>query len=241
MEKKDKKTLICAHRGMRGEWGENTMEAFRAAVAAGADMIEFDVRRTACGKLVVHHDPAIGAGELGKPISTIGYEELNEIAKEMGFRVPLLREVLSEFGDKTLLDIELKDVGYEREVIREALSIISPERFVITSFNDETVKRVKEIAPEVRTGLLLGDERKKGLLVRLSEGFPVLRLKRCKADFAATNIKLLRLGFIERLRLAGIPVWVWTVNDEEKIKSLLGRVEVIITDELKLAMIIAGN
>ena len=52
--------LVAGHRGSAGAAPENTMASFRLAVVAGADMIEFDVRMTRDGELVVHHDRRLG-------------------------------------------------------------------------------------------------------------------------------------------------------------------------------------
>ena len=57
------RTVVLAHRGGTGPWRENTVEAFRGALAVGADGVELDVRRTQDGALVVHHDAAVeGSG-----------------------------------------------------------------------------------------------------------------------------------------------------------------------------------
>ena len=66
-------------------------------------------------------------------------------------------------------------------------------------------------------------------------------MKRCekaKADFLVAHVKLLRVGFLERVRRSHHPVFVWTVNEEEMIRKLLldGRVYAIITDKPDLAV-----
>ncbi|MEQ9143083.1 MAG: glycerophosphodiester phosphodiesterase family protein [Parvibaculaceae bacterium] len=62
--------LRIAHRGGAGLWPENTIEAFRNAIKAGADGIELDVHLTRDKVLVVHHDeslkPAIARGKNGE-------------------------------------------------------------------------------------------------------------------------------------------------------------------------------
>ncbi|MGH9017440.1 MAG: glycerophosphodiester phosphodiesterase, partial [Acidimicrobiales bacterium] len=58
------RALLLAHRGGVGPYRENTLEAFRGAIDFGADGVELDVRRSADGRLVVHHDaevPGVGA------------------------------------------------------------------------------------------------------------------------------------------------------------------------------------
>ena len=61
-------TAVFAHRGCTRGFVENSLEAFVEAIAPGADGVELDVRRTADGALVVHHDAVIqGLGAIGGP------------------------------------------------------------------------------------------------------------------------------------------------------------------------------
>ena len=61
----DAPVLVLAHRGGEGPWRENTLAAFAGALAGGADGVELDVRRTADGRLVIHHDAEIeGVGAI---------------------------------------------------------------------------------------------------------------------------------------------------------------------------------
>jgi glycerophosphoryl diester phosphodiesterase len=64
------------------------------------------------------------------------------------------------------------------------------------------------------------------------------RCKKVKVDFLVAHLKLLRLGFLERARRSHLPVFVWTVNDEEMIRKLLHdkSVYAIITDKPELAV-----
>ena len=63
---------IFAHRGLHDSQRENTVDAFLAARAAGADGVELDVRRCRGGELVVHHDPSIA----GRALADTPYAEL---------------------------------------------------------------------------------------------------------------------------------------------------------------------
>ena len=61
--------LIIAHRGDSGAAPENTLAAFRQAIAVGADGIEMDVRLTKDGQLTVFHDHCpFGGKKVGGPI-----------------------------------------------------------------------------------------------------------------------------------------------------------------------------
>ncbi len=227
------KKLIIAHRGAPGYAKENTIESFEKAMALGADMIEFDVRRTKDNVLIVYHDGLIQ----GKPIKGLTYEEVSQIARNQGFDIPTVEEVLKCSRGKIKLDVELKEEGFEKEIVELLSRYFKEEQFVITSFNDSSLKSIKDNYPEIKVGLLLG-KFKTPLLMRISEFFPMKRCKKAKADFLVAHWKLLRVGFLERAQRNNKPVIVWTVNDEEMMWKLFNdrRVYAIITDKPDLAV-----
>jgi len=233
MENKDCK--IIAHRGASGltEF-DNSFESFRKAVDLGADMIEFDVRKTRDDVMIAFHDPVIE----GERISDLSYEELLDITEEIGFKVPTVEDVVNLSKDKIGLDIELKEKGYEKRVVELVRDNLDYDRYVMKSFTDECVKSIKEYDPEVQAGLLLGvEDPQSKIKTRLSELFPKKRLNRCKADFVAPNYRLLRLFYLKRMWKSGFDVFVWTVNDVEMMEKLLNEgVEGLITDRPDLAL-----
>ncbi|HUL30624.1 MAG TPA: glycerophosphodiester phosphodiesterase [Thermodesulfobacteriota bacterium] len=227
--------LIIAHRGALGYAKENTIESFEKAMNLGADMIEFDVRRTKDHALVVYHDERIQ----GHFVKDLTFGAIRQITRTQGFQIPTVEEVLKWSGGKIRLDVELKEEGYEEETAELLTRYVKEDQFVITSFNDASLRAVKERFPDIKTGLILG----KGifpyhLLIRLQELFPMRRCKSAKADFLVAHWKLLRLGFLERAKRNRRPVFVWTVNDEMRMGRLLQdrRVYAIITDKPDLAV-----
>jgi len=233
MENKDCK--IIAHRGASGltEF-DNSLESFRKAVELGADMIEFDVRKTRDDVMIAFHDPVIE----GERISNLSYEELLDITEEIGFRVPTVEEVVNISKDKIGLDIELKEEGYEERVVELVKDHLGYGNYVMKSFTDECVKSIKRNDPEVQAGLLLGvEEPESKIKTRLSELFPKRRLNRCRADFVAPNYQLLRFLYLRRMRKQGFEVFVWTVNEVELMELLINKgVDALITDRPDLAL-----
>ncbi len=233
MENKDCK--IIAHRGASGltEF-DNSFESFRKAVDLGADMIEFDVRKTRDDVMIAFHDPVIE----GERISDLSYEELLDITEEIGFKVPTVEDVVNLSKDKIGLDIELKEKGYEKRVVELVRDNLDYDRYVMKSFTDECVKSIKEYDSKVQAGLLLGvEDPQSKIKTRLSELFPKRRLNRCKADFVAPNYRLLRLFYLKRMWKSGFDVFVWTVNDVEMMEELISEgVEGLITDRPDLAL-----
>ena len=92
-------TLVIAHRGASKAFPENTIDAFAAAAEMGADWVELDVRHTACGNIVVHHDPVTADGSLIREqkladlpghISTL--EDVIDACGDMGVNIEIKNE-----------------------------------------------------------------------------------------------------------------------------------------------------
>lgn len=162
------KPIIIAHRGASAYAPENTMPSFRKALALGAEGIELDVQMTKDGYLVVIHDESIdrtsnGAGR----VVDMTFEELRQFdygkwfAPEFtGEPIPLLQEVLTLLRDwDGVLNIEIKNneipyPGIEEKLIKMIRQNDFSERVIFSSFNHEGIRRVHEMAPKARTGLL---------------------------------------------------------------------------------------
>ncbi|TDE15095.1 glycerophosphodiester phosphodiesterase [Jiangella asiatica] len=97
----------CAHRGAAAELPENTMAAFRLAVAQGADELELDLRLSADGRLVVMHDATVDRTTSGSgAVSALTWDELRALDAGGGEPVPSFEEVLD--GTEARLQVEIK-------------------------------------------------------------------------------------------------------------------------------------
>ena len=111
--------------------------------------------------------------------------------------------------------------------------------FVIKSFNDASVRRIKDLDPQIKVGLLLGKVTGKfPLLSILAQFFPEYRSFKTGADFVAPHFQMLRFGFLWRMKLVKKGVYVWTVNDERRLFKLMRSkyISAIVTDKPELAM-----
>ena len=226
---------IVAHRGASLLRHENTLEAFELAIEYGTDYVELDVRRTGDGCLIVHHDPDVNQ----LPVASNPFEVLKASARSGGYLLATLEDVLKACRGRIKLDVELKEEGYEEDVVRSVRRILSDREYVITSFSDLSLQRIKRHFRSVRCGLLLGRANPpRRFLTRWREFFPVHRACEIGADFVVSHHKLLRFGFSRRLRANGFPLWVWTVDDPGLIQKLLGdlSVEAIITNVPDVAL-----
>jgi glycerophosphoryl diester phosphodiesterase len=224
--------LVVAHRGAPTDEHENSLEAFEGAIRVGADMIEFDVQQTRDEILIVTHDSSI----LGQAVQSLTRAEIEKLTGQLP---PLLDEVLELSAGRILLDIELKQRGTTSDVIDRVKGLMSLDDCVITSFLDSVVAEAHEIAPSLRTGLILGEENPNPYLrTRLSEIFPTERLRRCEASYSVPHFRLAMLGAVGRASKLGIESMVWTVNDEKALGKFLrdARVAGVITDRPSLAI-----
>jgi glycerophosphoryl diester phosphodiesterase len=229
--------MVAAHRGVAAGAAENTIAAFTNAIDVGADMIEFDVRRTRDGELIAFHDAVVG----GAPVSGLTRDEIEAVA---GVGPPLLAEVLRVCAGRIRLDVELKEDGYVRDVMAVLRTAFDPAQMIVTSFLPAVVLQAKNVFPEVKTGLLVGDGGPlTDLPARLRELYPVDLAKRVRADYLAPHYRLAALGVVRRAAAAGLPCLLWTVNSPALIRRYAAdpRVAVIITDVAAQAVsIVAG-
>ena len=224
---------IIAHRGASFLSGEdNTLKSFELAIELGADMVEFDVRKTKDNVLIAFHDKNLN----DLPVSLHDYATLEKEANQKGFHIPQLKEVLNLCHGKIRMDIEIKESGYEAKVVGLCTELLDYNEYTIKSFKEKVIYKVKNLDSNITTGLLLG-VKKAGFTKRISEYFPFVRLFRCKCDFVSPNELLATKDFLFRMKLAHYPVYVWTVNNEKGIKKFLKRkVEGIITDKPDVAL-----
>jgi glycerophosphoryl diester phosphodiesterase len=217
---------ISAHSPRTG-----TIEAFARATQTGAEYVEFDIRRTADGELTAYHDAYTRQGD---PLAAISYSRLCELA---GYPVPRVADVMATIAGKATGHLDLKDTGGEEKVVEMALDILGPGKFVVTTLEDRSVAAIKERFPAVPAALSLGrdlDEVPRGrrTATRLSELFPMRRLRACRADWVAVHRRLAAAGVLGQCHRAGIMAMVWTVDEDAEIRRWLAdrRVTVLITN-----------
>jgi len=224
--------MVVAHRGVATGAAENTIEAFTNAIAVGADMIEFDVRRTRDGELIAFHDARVN----DRPIGSLTREEIEAVT---GVRPPLLDEVLKTCAGRIRLDVELKEDGYVADVMAAIEAVMDVGEVVVTSFLPAVVAQAKDALPAVKTGLLVGtDAPFYHVRTHLKQIFPIGAARRSRADYLAPHYKLAGFGVVGRAAAAGLPCLLWTVNEEADIRRFAAdpRVAAIITDKAAMAL-----
>lgn len=164
-------TKIFAHRGASGYAPENTISAFKKAIDLKADGIELDVHLSKDGKLVVMHDENLKrtTNKTGL-ISDYTLSELKQFdagswfsSEFQGEKIPTLEEVFDLICPTDLIiNIEIKS-GYriypniEQKVLKCIKDFNMKNRCIISSFDHYSLVRVKELEPNIKTGLLYGE------------------------------------------------------------------------------------
>ena len=140
---------VISHRGRTSQNNQdNTLHSVQDAISLGIDMVEVDVRRTKDLEIICYHDEDID-GEL---ISNLDYSEILSIDP----KVPTLDQILWAAKQKIEIDVELKEHGYENEVISLVLDYFDYDGFIMKSFSRPAVRRIKELDSKIETGFLLG-------------------------------------------------------------------------------------
>lgn len=233
-----KRVAISAHRGGSEHSAAATHEAYKDAAGTGAEYAEFDIRKTRDNVLVVYHDQH--AGDSRALVKELPYEQLCDM---LGYAVPRVEDVMRLLAGKVMGHLDLKEIGYESEVINLALDTFGPGNFVATSLEDVSISRIKTSFPQVTAALSLGRNlaevpRARWASVRYSERFPSRRVRACRADWVAVNHRLARLGVLKLCSRSGIGAMVWTVDADDLIDHFLAdnRVDVLITNRPEYAV-----
>ncbi len=155
---------ICAHRGFNTVAPENSLPAFGAAVALGAEEIEFDIWSTKDGKLVSCHDYELGRVSDGDGnVSDSTYEQLLELdfgskhgEKFKGLKIASFEDILKKFAGRVIMNIHVKiwDCRFEDDKMEEIVSLIRKydcEKFCyFMTANDEMIRKVRAYAHEIK-------------------------------------------------------------------------------------------
>lgn len=245
-----KRPLVLGHRGASAAYPENTLLAFRQAMANRADGVELDVMLCASGEPVVVHDDDLGrvtGGKVGSGID-VRSSSLSDLQRHdvgRGERVPTLAQVLATLGDDALVNIELKsrDVktasDYAGLVHDDGLAAAVGDVLrrgrrptgttLVSSFDPFQLWRFARTAADLLTTLPLAFlfHRNQARPLRDAWLTSLLPLQAVHPD--AALIDAVSMG---RWRRRGFFVHTWTVDDASEIAALaaLG-VDAVITND----------
>jgi glycerophosphoryl diester phosphodiesterase len=211
----DRRPLLLGHRGARREAAENTLAAFEIALQHGCDGFEFDVRRTLDQRSLICHDPRLRTLEVAR------HTHSDLLRREPS--VCCLEDVLASFAARAYLNIELKVPGLEQPVI-DALRQNPPQRgYAVSSFASEVVLALRNADPQMPIGFICDRERE------------LARWTSLPCEVVIPNEKLTTQSLVDEVHAAGKQIFVWTVNQESRMRTLAEwGVDAIISDDTAL-------
>jgi glycerophosphoryl diester phosphodiesterase len=211
-------TLAIAHRGDPFAHRENTLAAFAAAVGAGADMIELDVRRTADGAAAVVHDPTLERlWGLRRRVADLTMDELGALG------IPDLAAALEAIPVQVMVDYT------DADAVEPALAAIAAAdalgRVLFSGGCIEGHRRIRELHPEARIALTWTRD----------APCPDALLDELGAEFFNPDGRLLARdpALVARMHARGTGVSTWTIDRPSDMERLLELgVDAIITNRI---------
>jgi glycerophosphoryl diester phosphodiesterase len=158
---------LCAHRGLSQACPENTLPAFAAAIAAGAHEIEFDLRESRDGVLVVCHDATVDRTTDGTGrIAALAWTKLRRLdagarlgAKWRGVRLPCFEDVLDLADGRVALNIHLKSQPGETRHVRAICDLLRTRGLTETAYlaleTEPALAAARDYAPEIARACLV--------------------------------------------------------------------------------------
>ena len=239
--RQENKCRIIAHRGASDAFPENTMPAFKAAVAMQADMIELDVMLSSDGVPVVFHDAQLDHHSDGQGLlSYHSLKELQELDAGLWFGkdfagtpIPTLEQVLDFASGTIALNIEIKTEavstdlrgGVEEKCLNLVRQYNMQEHVLFSSFNYRAIEHLKKLDPKIPVAVLYHWSRSNG-------ASPARLVEQYNAD--AFNCSYLQFSkkWSRALRDHQIPHFIYTVNHPDKMRRLIASgVNGIFTDK----------
>ena len=240
--------LVVAHRGASSTHPENTLEAFEAAIAEGADVVELDVRLTADGVPVVLHDPEVSRSTDGRGfVHELTLAQVKALDAAPGrperAQIPTLREVLDLVTGRAGADLEIKNIPGEpaydtpkESIVEAALRELEASAFsgevIVSSFNWASIARSLELAADVPTGLLTIEavEAPDALAYALDGGHAWV-LPQVGAVLRAGE------AFVRAAHEQGVRVGTWVADEEPLLATLFSwGVDAVASNDPRLAV-----
>jgi glycerophosphoryl diester phosphodiesterase len=239
---------VIAHRGLALHAPENTLDAFRAALDAGTDILETDVHASADGVAVICHDDDLAriAG-VRLSVEQLPWERLRDLTLVGGGALTTLETALACFPNARF-NIDIKTDAALLPTIRAIRDAGAEPRVLVTSFRQRRRRRAVRALPGAATSAstpgvvicLIGAWLRFAPLVRLAlRGVDAVQVPRRRGA-----VTVVSPGFVSAVHAVGKEVHVWTIDDPDEMRDLLALgVDGIVTDRCDLlrAILHAGT
>ncbi|MDQ7056020.1 MAG: glycerophosphodiester phosphodiesterase [Persephonella sp.] len=218
---------VVGHRGAKGRKPENTLAAIEYAIKVGADIVEVDVRQTKDSELILLHDRDFKrlTGRAFIP-SQLSYDFIKENITIDGEPIASLKDAIKTVGGKAGLFVEIKEPETTEKVVETVISYNAEKWVGFISFFEEALIKVKEINPQLKTGLIY-----------MKPPGKIYQAKKINCEFVLSLYRLSTgkaVNFAHRLNLKVVS---WVINDYETAKLMHSRgIDAIASDYPDLAV-----
>ncbi|PPL16965.1 glycerophosphodiester phosphodiesterase [Microterricola pindariensis] len=232
---------VLAHRGLATGAPENTLLAFRNALAEGVDYLETDVHASRDGVAVICHDADLSRlASREVAVGELSFAELAAIDLGDGQHFVSLEEALTAFPTARF-NIDVKDAAAVAPTAAAVAAAQATSRVLITSFSERRRRETVRLLPGVASSA--SSSRFAIALIAAKLGLsPVVRralagLVAVQVPQSAGPLKITTPRVIAAMHRAGVEVHVWTVNEEAEMSALLDLgVDGLVTDRADLAV-----
>lgn len=210
---------IIAHRGASAYALENSRQALELAWRMGADRVEIDVQATRDGKPLVLHDPLLDRTTTGHgTVSQLMWDELQEVRLHNGEPLLTLDEALEWLRGRTSVYIDLKDPRALGGVIESLKSKGLEEDAIIGSTDPAVLIRIRQLAPEIKTSLLVRETDERVVLSAAEQKIQFVHL--CW-EHHPNPLRYLTPMFLYRVKEAGLEVILWHEEREKMLRRIV--------------------
>ncbi len=201
--------LRIGHRGARAYRPENTISSFAYAVELGANAVEFDIRRTRDGWIVVIHDETVDRVSDGTGlVRELTLEDIRKLNVD-GEKIPTLREALEFLAGKVeKILVELKEAGYEEQVLAEVERCGLTSDVILISFHQDALRNIRMLNPSIETGLIY-----------VKHTNPIQAALSLRANYLVAFYKFVHKQHIDMTHRKGFKILVWTINDRREAEK----------------------
>lgn len=199
--------LKIGHRGARAYEPENTLRSYKKALELGVDAVELDVRSTKDGEIVVIHDAEVDRTTNGKGlVNQLTLKEIKQLSTEKDEKIPTLEEALDFLDKKVKVLIELKETGFEEQLLKVVQKKGLEKNVIVVSFLEDALRKVRELDDKVETGLIYAKHKN-----------PVKTASDLRANYLLPLYRFTHTADVQKAHQSGLKVIVWTINKPEEV------------------------
>jgi glycerophosphoryl diester phosphodiesterase len=209
-----------AHRGASAYEPENTLRAFGRAIEMGATMLELDVHLSRDGHPVVIHDAELSRTTNGTGrVADMSLEQIKRFDAGQGEQVPTFSEIIQLARGRAQLYVELKAQYTPGPVVETLRSMRFADQVIVGSFYPWLPQKVKWLAPEVRTSVLVGQWGKEEM-VEWALAIGADYVHPCWENHDPQPHRLLGPNKVAEIRSHGLGIILWHEERPEELREL---------------------